>query len=352
MIRISWGACRVISALFRRFLLITAVLAVLIAAPASALAQATPSPVANPADALRRGADWLVSQQGDDGAWVGFNGTSDPGVTIDAVIALAAARNAGIDVDLSAAITYLETNGKDYARSGTGQAAKLALAAAAVGQDPTTFAGIDSIEQMLKGYNANSDMYGTGLYDTALVALALATVGKDLPDIALKAIADKQMGDGSWAFDGTTSAGNGDTNTTAILIQALVATKHTEGDLILHGIEYLQGSQLSQGFSFQPGPGAIPDANSTGIVVQAIFAAGQDPTAQEWQNAFGSFLTFQTPNGGFSYQLDPLQDNLFATVQALPAIAKLPFPVLPAATPTGPSATPVAMREPVLRWVA
>jgi hypothetical protein len=342
----------VVSALFRRLLVFSALLAVLIAAPVSALAQATPSPVANPTDALRRGTDWLVSQQGDDGAWVGFNGTSDPGVTIDAVIALAAARNAGIEVDLTSAVAYLEANGKEYARDGAGQAAKLALAAAAVGEDPTTFAGIDSIEQALKGYNPNSDMYGTGLYDTALVALALGTVGKDLPGIALKAIGDKQMGDGSWAFDGTTTAGNGDTNTTAILIQALVAIKHTEGDLILHGVEYLQRSQLAQGFAFQPGPGAIPDANSTGIVVQALFAAGQDPTAQEWQNVYGSLLAFQTPNGGFSYQLDPLEDNLFATVQVLPALAKLPFPVQPAATPTGPNATPVAIREPESRWAA
>ena len=184
--------------------------------------------------------EWLISQQGDDGAWVGFNGASDPGVTIDAVIALAAARNEGIEVDLTKAVAYLEANGKVYARTGTGQAAKLALAAAATGQDPTTFAGIDSIGQALKGYNPNTDMYGTGLYDTALVMLALGTVGKEPPGVVLKSIDGKQMGDGSWSFDGTTGAGNGDTNTTAMLIQALVAVKHTEGDLILHGIEYLQ----------------------------------------------------------------------------------------------------------------
>ena len=184
--------------------------------------------------------EWLISQQGDDGAWVGFNGASDPGVTIDAVIALAAARNEGIEVDLTKAVAYLEANGKVYARTGTGQAAKLALAAAATGQDPTTFAGLDSIGQALKGYNPNTDMYGTGLYDTALVMLALGTVGKEPPGVVLKSIDGKQMGDGSWSFDGTTGAGNGDTNTTAMLIQALVAVKHTEGDLILHGIEYLQ----------------------------------------------------------------------------------------------------------------
>ena len=96
----------------------------------------------------------------------------------------------------------------------------------------------------------------------------------------------------------------------------------------------------------------MPDANSTAIVVQALIAAGQDPTAQEWQNVYRSLLAFQTSNGGFSYQLDPLEDNLFATVQMLPALAKLPFPIQPAAPPTGPSGTPVAIRETDLRWVA
>jgi hypothetical protein len=342
----------VVSAVFRRLFLIVGLLAVLIAVPASALAQATPSPEADPAEAMRRGAEWLVSQQGDDGAWVGFNGASDPGVTIDAVIALAAAQSAGFKVDLTNAVAYLEANGKAYAQDGTGQAAKLALAAVAVGQDPTTFASFDSIEKMLKGYNPNTDMYGTGLYDTALVMLALGATGEDPPGIVLKSIDDKQMGDGSWSFDGTTSAGNGDTNTTAMLIQALVAVKHTEGDLILHGVEYLQGSQLAQGFAFQPGPGATPDANSTALGVQALFAAGEDPTAQSWQNVFGSVLAFQTPSGSFSYQLDPKQDNLFATVQALPALARLPFPVHPAATPTALTLNLAAFRESEPRWVA
>ncbi|HYP60930.1 MAG TPA: prenyltransferase/squalene oxidase repeat-containing protein [Thermomicrobiales bacterium] len=341
-----------VSTVLHRLFLIVGLIAVLIAAPASALAQATPSPTADPAEALRRGVEWLISQQGDDGAWVGFNGASDPGVTIDAVIALAAARNEGIEVDLTKAVAYLEANGKVYARTGTGQAAKLALAAAATGQDPTTFAGLDSIGQALKGYNPNTDMYGTGLYDTALVMLALGTVGKEPPGVVLKSIDGKQMGDGSWSFDGTTGAGNGDTNTTAMLIQALVAVKHTEGDLILHGIEYLQGSQLAQGFAFQPGPGATPDANSTSLVVQALIAAGEDPTAQAWQNVFGSVLAFQTPSGSFSYQLDPKEDNLFATVQALPALAKLPFPVQPAATPTALTLNLAAIRESESRWVA
>jgi squalene cyclase len=305
--------------------------------PAIVSAQATPGTPVDASAALARSVDWLNSQQQADGGWIGFSGVSDVGATIDAVIAIAAARNAGVETDLASATAFLETNGKTYAEAGAGQAAKLVLVAVALGQDPTSFAGLDSVELMQDGFNSSTDMYGTGMYDTALVSLALGAIGNDPPDIVLNAMRDKQIADGSWAFDGTTTAGNGDTNTTAVIIQALVATKHTEGDLILHGIEYLQRSQLPQGFAFQPGPGAQPDANSTALVVQALIAAGEDPTAQEWQNVAGSLLAFQNENGSFSYQLEQRDDNLFATVQAIPAIAGQALPVMSTA------ATPVAL---------
>jgi hypothetical protein len=316
-----------------RLLVVVAIAAALVLMPLSASAQATPSPTADPIESLQSGVDWLVSQQGADGAWVGFSGVSDPGVTIDAVIALAAAANAGIEVDLSSAVQYLSENGEAYARTGTGQAAKLVLAAVAAGEDPTTFAGLDSVEQMQKAYNADTDLYGTGMYDTALVTLALSTVDKTPPGIVMSAIEDRQMADGSWAFDGTTAAGNGDTNTTAIVVQALVAIGETESDQVLHGIEYLQRTQLAEGFPFQSAPGAVPDANSTALVVQALIAAGEDPSAPEWQNAFSAMMAFQVPDGSFSYLLDPLAANLFATVQVIPALATQAFPVQLEATP-------------------
>jgi hypothetical protein len=329
---------------FSRFrALATLVVALLALAPAAAFAQATPATPADASVALSRSVDWLVSQQGADGAWIGFSGDSDPGVTIDAVIALAAARNAGIEVDLASATAYLAANGKAYANLGTGQAAKLVLGAVALGQDPTTFAGLDSEELMLSGFDEETNMYGTGIYDTALGSLALAAIRKDPREVVKEAIADRQIVDGSWAFDGTRTEGNGDSNTTAVVIQALVAIDHTEGDLIPRGIEYLRQSQLPQGFPFQPGPGAIPDANSTALVIQALIAAGEDPAAQEWQNVAGSLLAFQNENGSFSYQLEQRDDNLISTVQAIPAIAAQALPVL--GSPATPAALPTCTPE-------
>jgi hypothetical protein len=40
-------------------------------------------------------------------------------------------------------------------------------------------------------------------------------------------------------------------------------------------------------------------------------------------------MAFQNESGSFSYVLDPKDENLFATVQAIPALAAQPFPIMP-----------------------
>ncbi|HRA49318.1 MAG TPA: hypothetical protein PK819_14690, partial [Thermomicrobiales bacterium] len=118
-----------------------------------------------------------------------------------------------------------------------------------------------------------------------------------------------------------------DTNTTAIIVQGLVSVGEGDADMVHDALNYLTDAQLANGFSFQPGSGAIADANSTGIVVQALISAGEDPGAVKWQNVTGALSAFQLPDGSYSYMLDPLESNLFASVQALPAAAGQAFPI-------------------------
>src|SRR6476469_1625902 len=60
---------------------------------------------------------WLTGQQQADGGFAGFSGKSDPGATTDAIIALGAARQAGVDVErsLAAALAWLAKNDQAYA---------------------------------------------------------------------------------------------------------------------------------------------------------------------------------------------------------------------------------------------
>ncbi|MDP9365555.1 MAG: hypothetical protein M3Q10_15250, partial [Chloroflexota bacterium] len=137
-------------ALFVRLLCLALAGSGLVAWPVGALAQSTPvvGPTATPDPtvvALEGAVAFLLDQQAENGGFVGFSGEPDPGTTTDAVYALRAAALRGIDTEaaIEAATGYLEEAGGDYAASGPGQAAKLALAAVAAGQDPADFAGLD-----------------------------------------------------------------------------------------------------------------------------------------------------------------------------------------------------------------
>lgn len=273
-------------------------------------------------------AEWLITQQGDDGGFVGFSGTSDPAVTADAVIALAAAKNAGIDVDLNSILVYLRENALVYAQTGPGQAAKLVLAIIAAGGDPTDVEGVNPFSLVEAGSKSESGIIGFGPFDHALGILAFVATGTEVPETAIEALRATQLEDGSWAFDGGTAAGAGDTNTTAVVIQALAAAGLADDPMVETAIGYIKSTQVENGaFPYQPGSAPNGDANSTAIVVQALIAVGEDPTSADWNNVAAALASFQNASGAFRYTDDQPDDNLYATLQAIPAIAGQAFPI-------------------------
>ena len=168
--------------------------------------EATPAATPGTGPGLEAAVSWLVAQQQPDGGFLGFSGASDPGATTDAVIALAAVRNAGFDVDLTSALAYLESTAIDYAQAGTGQAAKLALTFIAAGGNPRDVGGIDTLSLVENGQDQKTSIYGLGVYDHALSILAIIGGGGSVPESAINALGRAQIEDGSWAFD----IGNGD----------------------------------------------------------------------------------------------------------------------------------------------
>ncbi|MGH2531842.1 MAG: cell wall anchor protein [Thermomicrobiales bacterium] len=298
-----------------------------VAAPSAVSQQATPT--ASPA--VDAAAAWLVSQQAEDGSYAGFDGEPDPGATADAVIALAAARQAGTEVDLSASVASLEANALVYAQTGPGQAAKLALAVVGAGGNPRDVATVDPVALFTRSANEETGLFGFGVFDHALIVLAHVAANEPVPAAAIEALRAIQIDDGSWAFDGTTEDGAGDSNTTAVVIQALVAMGAGDDPLIESALGYLRTVQADGGgFTYQPADPLTPDANSTALVVQALIAAGEDPASDDWNDAAGALIAFQNPSGAFRYTDAEADDNFFATVQALPAVAGLPLPIVPA----------------------
>lgn len=310
----------------RTFTPLVAVLFALLTFAEPMMAQQPATPVGASAG-LQRAVDWLLGQQAGDGGFVGFSGETDTGTTVDAVLALAAAQRAGVEVDLQPALDFLfaEDHALVYAQTGAGQAAKLVLAVIAGGGDPRNVAGVDPLSLAMIP-NPDTEFYGTGAFDHALAMLAMAAAGEAIPDEAVSRLVDAQQDNGSWAFDGSELDGSGDTNTTAIAIQAMAATGRGTRRDVRQALDWLRSVQTeSGGFPYQPSDGAAPDANSTGLVVQALIAAEQDPSSDEWNDAMGALLAFQNESGAFRYMDEPPDDNLFATLQAIPAMAGIAF---------------------------
>jgi hypothetical protein len=328
----------------------------------SATPAATPI-VPGPDPALVRAVEYLLGQQGDDGGFGGLDGEPDPATTIDAAIALKAAGQRGVDTAaaIDRALVYLVTAGAAYAEQGAGQSAKLAMAVIAGGKDPLDF-GEDRLNLVaalttLPATKSTmplappASLYGESVFSHALVLLAVAAAGEPAPTEAIEELRATQLKDGSWGFAGTMEPGTGDSNTTALVIQALVVTGNGTDPMVPSALAYLKALQNEQGqVRFQAGPEFMADANSTALTVQALIATGQDPAGTEWRNAAGGLATFQNAGGGFrSVEAEPA-DNLLATVQAIPAMAGYALPVATAcaeeAPPVAISATPAIVELP------
>ena len=287
-------------------------------------------------DPVETGLEYLATQQQADGGFTnGFSEGSDLGTTCDTVLAIAAA---GQDASTwgSAAgnspLDYLYAQVTEGAVDALGLKAKTALALLATGQDPTAFAGSDLIVDLNAAYDGGSGGYGSSVFDQALVMLTLSAAGEPVPSAAAEYLLDMQGEDGAWSlFGGAEDVG--DTNTTALAIQALWATGRCDdlGDALayLHAVQNDDG-----GFPYQnPSDyGTDTDANSTALVLQALLAAGEslDDWAPGGDGPLDALTALYDPDsGGFLWQAAVPGPNVLATAQAIPALAGYTFVDLP-----------------------
>ncbi len=289
---------------------------------------------------------WLLPQQAGDGGFVGFSGESDAGTTLDAIMALAAANQAGVDTgdSIDRAIAYLESGDVAlvYAQTGVGQAAKLALGLNAVGLTPSGFAAVEPIAIIQNGDDPVTGIYGTGVFDHALSVMALVATGNEVPATAIDAFAATQAENGGWAFDASTDSTMADSNTTSMSIQALVAAGQGDSDMVENGLVYLDSIGLDGGAAYSTLPDTLPDANSTALVLQAFVATNRDPASY-----LETLATFQNESGAFHYNAADTTDNLYATNGAIPALALRPFPIVSGASDATAVVSPVSIHYPV-----
>lgn len=263
------------------------------------------------------------SQQGEDGGFSnGFVPESDIGATADAVLALVFAAEDPTTLKRmdKTPIDFLEERIRAGDVQGAGAAAKVILALNALEIDPRTFGGMDLVKTVLDGFDAGTGLFGMGPFDSGLAIAALMAVGEALPQGAVEGLVAARLEDGSYAFSVDPSLETGDSNTTAIVLQALVAAD--EKNEVGPSLDYFRATQNEDGgWTYQKPSefGEETDANSTAFVLQALIASGEGLEA--WGDPMATLASLQLENGAFGFSSTFPDANILATIQAIPTLA-------------------------------
>ena len=209
--------------------------------------------------------------------------------------------------------------------------ARMLLAIAAADEDPYNFGGRNFVYLLEETYDGTQIGDNTLLNDDFWGVLALIAVGKspslEIITDSVAFILDNQSGDGGWSWG---VGGDSDVDDTAAAIMALIAAGESgSSSAITNGLAYIKSTQMDNG-GFESW-GATNSATDS-WAINAIVAAGQDPTTVGWTSGSGNtavddLLSFQNPDGSFYWQSDaPGMSIAQTTAYAITALVGEPFP--------------------------
>ena len=295
---------------------------------------------------------WLHGQQAADGAVAGSASRTE-----DTVLGLVANGQSvsGFSTAGKTPIDSLRSHIADEEKT-AGNIGGLIMAVSAAGLDPSSFAAHNLLQDLQCTYNPETGAYNTQLFNDALAVLALPAGAA--PAKAKDFLSSQQQADGGWEFQ----AGFGsDTNTTALVLMALVSADALNGTAKDKALAYFKLQQKPSGgfeYSTPYAPPGDSDPNSDAAVIQALLAMGEDPTGPAWtlagKNAVADLLTFQFENGGFGFSRpgssQTAAPDALSTTQSLTALASKHLPVkrtegampstCPSVSTTAPAPTP------------
>lgn len=279
------------SKLFSLFLMVFVLVAA--AFPMGSAAQAVTAP---PSAGIDAALAYLRTQQTPDGGINSFGAGADPDGTARALLGLAAAGlppEALTSSEGKTPLDYLDAQAQAFAHDAEGRLfpgrAGMLLAALAVSRPPANDALSANLVVELEAAYQNAAYATDAAQDWASGAASdlnqawavfgLALAGRAVPAQATGYLLLSQAEDGSW--------GNGDPDTTALAVAALIASGNlTPGDAaIRRAVDYFRTTQLESG-GWRPTWDTDPlNADTTGWVLQALRLAGENPVADEWSKA-------------------------------------------------------------------
>ena len=290
----------------RQFAVVVTVLAVALGVAGTVLdaGAAAPSPTPQAQPAL----EWLAAQlAANGGSMPGFTpGSSDWGLTADAVLAFAAAGQSNAPAAVTAtdlltghASEYTTwTAGADTVRE-AGATGKVLLALRSMGR-PSIAQGVD-LESELRSLVVTSGPEAGRFSDRvpdptwnsangfgqALSMLGLAFTDGGMPPLSVTFLLAQQCPSGGFRLTYSTTAGcaadtQADTDATAMALQALLAATPRSTDVaasLERGTAWLISQQAADGSWGGTGPTAGANSNSTGLISQYLRAAGATAAA-------------------------------------------------------------------------
>lgn len=308
--------------------------------------------------ALDRAADWILGQFNA----VGYMPSDDPAVPdiSNGVMGVATLASLGKgSTTAQARLDQLEVTFEDYVDQGAGDRpgalARVILAVVAAGGNPRDFGGTDLVAR-LEGTEQPNGLFGVqyagfdGSFRQGLALAALSVVtprpasitpgpGQTINDVpAVAWLIDQQCEDGSWLMFRASTVGDcvenpmmwvyKDSNGSALAAFGLTAVGATASVDPADWFEAVRGNDGGWG-SNPSGPTQASDANSTGLVIAALKAMGDDPD----QAAYDTLLSFQIQspdpdNGAFVWSHDVVGIVRMATMDAVVALYDGPWPAV------------------------
>lgn len=279
--------------------------------------------------------EYVASTQAVDGGFFRTGQSAEgSGGLADTLVALAV--DEGLeDAGLDAALSRLEALAPE-ATSRPAYTARIVMAVVASGLDPRSFGGVDYVAR-LEGARLPGGYWEVQNYANAVAALGWVAAGNELALESVLWTTANQCADGGWGFM-TACLSRSDVDTTALTLNALLSGGvDTSDPSIVRARQFLMVAQNDEG-GFGDRPDTETNANSTGLALSAIAALGETPTDAPWDLGAGrdpltQLLALQTADGGFLWKASrPSMIDNYATVQALPGVAGVAYPVPPRET--------------------